>query len=158
MSRIKQWAVMAVILSGISGSLLADETEKRLELTRTALLDNRKAVVTENMQLTAAESKAFWPLYNEYRSARNKVGDRTLKLIRTYAEHYNQNTMTDEIASTLMREWLSIENAELKLKKKYVKKFERVLPPKKLVRYFQIENKLDAMVDAQLAAEIPLVE
>ena len=85
----------------------------------------------------------------------NKINDRKVKLIMDYAKNYGN--ISDTMAKDMLKEFFDIQNATLKLKKKYVKKFENVLPPKKVFRYFQTENKLDALINIQLASEIPLM-
>ncbi len=126
------------------------------EMIRTVIRAERKAVVANNLQLSGEESQAFWPVYNDYINALTKVNDRRLKLITDYAANYE--TLTDEQAKSLLTESLDIESAELKLKRKYVPRFEKVLPAKKVARFYQIQNKLDAITDVDLAKKIPLVQ
>ena len=109
-----------------------------------------------NLELTDAESKAFWPVYDEYWVQMKKIGDREVVLIEDFAKHYNYESLTDEKAEEMLKELLSIMKDENKLKKKYVKKFMKVLPAKKVLRYYQIENKMDAVINFDLAATIPL--
>ena len=45
-----------------------------------------------------------------------------------------------------------------KLEKSYYKKFKKILPAGKAAKFFQVENKIETMIDAQLALEIPLIE
>jgi hypothetical protein len=83
-----------------------------------------------------------------------KVGDRVSKLLVDYAGQYD--TLTDEQARKIMKEWLSIENAKMSVKSKYVSKFQKILPARKTMRFFQADNKLDAVINAQLASVVPL--
>ena len=127
-----------------------------IEVTRAVIKAERRAIVSMNLELTDAESKAFWPVYDEYWVQMKKIGDREVLLIEDFAKHYNYESLTDEKAETMIKELLSIMKEENKLKKKYVKKFMKVLPAKKVLRYYQIENKLDAVINFDLAATIPL--
>ena len=127
-----------------------------IEVTRAAIKAERRAIVSMNLELTDAESKAFWPVYDEYWVQMKKIGDREVVLIEGFAKHYNYESLTDEKAEETIKEFLSIMKDENKLKKKYVKKFMKVLPAKKVLRYYQIENKLDAVINFDLAATIPL--
>ena len=106
------------------------------------------------MDLTPSEMQHFWPLYRQYRSEAMKVGDRIVTLITTYADNY-QN-MTDKVADKLLTDFVSIEQERARLKAHYLPKFKKVLPPKKVARFYQIENKLDTTILAELAQEIPL--
>src|SRR5262245_48074682 len=125
-----------------------------IALTRASIQLRRQAIVTSVMDLTPAESQAFWPLYREYRVEMAKVGDRTSKLLVDYAGQYD--TLTDDQAKKIMKEWLSIENAKTSVKSKYVSRFQKILPARKVMRFFQADNKLDAVVNAQLASVVPL--
>ena len=108
------------------------------------------------MELTTEEAKGFWPVYDGYWKEENKLIGRTVNLITFYAD--NWGSVTDEKAEAMLKEWFSIEQAELNLKKKYLGKFKRVLPEKKVMRYFQVENKLDAIINLELARGIPLAQ
>lgn len=120
------------------------------------ILEDRKAIVEENLALTSAEAKGFWPVYEEYRGAREALSERSAKLIETYAEHYE--TMNDDKAKALLTEWLDIERDETTLRDAYAAKVGMVLPPRKTLRFFQIENKLDAIMALDVTLRIPLVE
>jgi hypothetical protein len=116
---------------------------------------NRQAVVAANLPLTDGEALAFWPVYKEYRAEVEKVADRVAKLIVAYASNYE--SMTDEKADAFFKESVGIERDKLTVREKYVPKVRAVLPGQKAARFFQIENKLDAIVNVSLAQEIPLV-
>jgi hypothetical protein len=127
-----------------------------IEAARSILQTERKILIMREMSLTPAEADAFWPLYDEYVVARRELGDKRLGVITDYAANYQ--TMTNEMARDLADRSLKWESDVLKLKKKYVKKFRKVLPDTKVVRYFQLENKLDAIINFDLASQIPLME
>ena len=125
-----------------------------LELTRASIQLRRQAIVTAVMDLTPKEAEAFWPLYREYRLEMGKVGDRGSKLLVQYSEHYD--TLTDAQANKIMNEWLGIEKAKTGVKSKYVSRFQKIMPARKVMRFFQADNKLDAMLLAELASVVPL--
>jgi hypothetical protein len=125
-----------------------------LALTRASIQLRRQAIVTAVMDLAPKEAEAFWPLYREYRMEMAKVGDRASKLLVQYTEQYDN--LTDEQAKNIMKEWLSVEKAKTGVKSKYVSRFEKILPARKVMRFFQADNKLDAVINAQLAQIVPL--
>ena len=129
-----------------------------MEILRQKIKADKKLIVASNMQLTEAEAKKFWPIYDAYQSDLSKINQRLGKLIVEYAEVYNQGAVPDAKAKKLLDEALSIEDAELKLKRSYVPKLEKALPEMKVARYIQIENKIRAIIKYELAAEVPLVE
>jgi hypothetical protein len=127
-----------------------------IEAARTLVQTERKILIMREMTLTNDEASAFWPLYDEYNLEVKKIGDLKVKVITDYAVNYNK--MTDELAKELLNESIKYEEQMIKLKKKYVKKFRKILPETKVVRYFQLENKLNAIVNFRTAGQIPLME
>jgi len=132
----------------------AEKMREEIRLTREMINNERQALVTQAMDLTPSEMQHFWPLYREYRLAALKVGDRIAAMITTYADNY-QN-LTDPVADKLLTEFVRIEEQRARLKAQYLPKFKKVLSPKKVARFYQIENKLDTVLLAELAEAIPL--
>jgi hypothetical protein len=135
---------------------LSEEFGTDIEAARTIMSTERKILIMREMNFTPQEAEAFWPLYDEYVLARRPIGDMRVKVITDYAATYQ--TMTNEKARKLADESMDYETKKLKLKKKYIKKFRKVLSDIKVVRYFQLESKLDAIIDFDLASQIPLME
>ncbi len=118
---------------------------------------DKKLVVAANMDLSEAEAKGFWPIYEAYQKDLQAVNDRLSKMIVAYADAYNKNTLTDAQATLLANEALSVDHDELTLRKTYAAKLVGVIPAKKVARYLQIENKIRAAIRYDLAKGIPLV-
>ena len=116
---------------------------------------DRQAVVAANLPLTEGEARAFWPVYKEYRARMEKLGERTAALVVAYATNFE--TMTDTKADAFFKDSLAIERDRVTTREAFVPKIRAVLPGTKAARFFQIENKLDAIVNVSLASEIPLV-
>lgn len=129
-----------------------------MQILRDKVKADKKLVVALNMELTEAEGKAFWPVYEDYQKDLEKLNQRTATLIRNYADEYTANTLTDEKAGKLVDEMIAIEKAEADLKKSYVPKLGKALSMKKVARYLQIENKIRVLVKVELADAIPLAE
>ena len=127
-----------------------------IELSRAQIQAERQAIVNRAMELTDSESTAFWPLYREFRTKMAEVTDRQVAVIKEYAASYN--SMTDDQADHLMSDYQDFQKDKLKLEKDYVKKFKKILPTRKVARYFQLEHKLDAIIDYDLARTIPLLQ
>jgi hypothetical protein len=117
---------------------------------------DKKLFIAENMQLTEAEAKTFWPIYEQYQDELFLLRARTLIMINDYAAAYEQ--MTNETAKRLLDEYMTIESLGLKLRQTYLPKFREGLPDVKVVRYYQIENKINAALVYGLAAKIPLIK
>lgn len=118
---------------------------------------DKKLVVAANMDLSDAEGKAFWPIYEAYQKDLQAINDRLGRTILAYADAYNRNALTDETAKRLTNEALVIDQDEITLRKTYAARLDRVLPGKKVARYLQIENKIRAAIRYDLATGIPLV-
>jgi enoyl-CoA hydratase/carnithine racemase len=121
---------------------------------RADLQAERTKLVAANLQLTEPEAAKFWPLYNEYRVKHSQLDDRAIALVDDFAANYE--SLSDEKAKDLLKRQLELEDDRLKLRRSYVGKFEKVVPPKKVARYYQIERKLDAAVAYEAAKSIPL--
>ena len=132
--------------------------DSNMEILRQKIKADKKLVVAANMQLTEAEAKKFWPVYEAYQQDLQKLNKRLGQLIVDYAQAYNKGPVPDATAKKLLDEALAIEDAEVKLKRSYVPKLEKALPEMKIARYIQIENKIRAVINYELAAKIPLVE
>jgi len=146
---------VTVLYSFISSPLLGQSTADAIELTRAIVQAERQAIVAQTMQLTEQEGNAFWPIYRQYRGELAQVGDRWLKLIKSYAEHYEN--LSDELAQQILTEHFNIERANLDIRVKYIPRFKEMLSPVKVARFYQIENKLDAVVDYDIAEAVPLI-
>jgi hypothetical protein len=132
------------------------DLEPAIQMLRQEVGKDRREIVKANMLLTNSEAARFWPLYDQYRNEMHKVGDRRLKVITDYAA--NRDSMSEDEANKLAREWLDAEKERVNIKEEYLKKFQKEgLSARTTARFFQIDQKLDAAVDAALAARIPLI-
>jgi len=129
--------------------------ENEIEAARKQMITERKLVIAGELALTPEESKAFWPVYSEYAEKRRVIGDDEVRLIAEFADNY-QN-MSDDMADRMLKESLDIRSRALKLQQQYVRRFKKVLPSIKVAKLYQVESKLDAVMDYQLASTIPMI-
>ena len=155
---MKLFTLTVLILGCFFSAPLFAQTNADFAKIREAMQKEKDAIVAGEMKLSESEGKTFWPLYKEYQEALAKIQDRSFKLIAGYAQEREKDTFTDEKAKALLEEYLDIEREKLWAKKAYVEKFAKILPPKKVVRYFQLENKVSAMVDYQIIQGVPLAK
>lgn len=149
--------ILLTLVAALALPALAQDTSN-MEILRQKVKADKKLLVAQNMQLTEAEGKAFWPVYEAYQNDLQKLNQRLGKTIADYADAYNKGPVAGETAKRLLNETLAIEEAEVKLKRSYVPKLEKVLPGMKVARYVQIENKIRAVIRYELAGAIPLVQ
>ena len=150
--------VVCFVVVGICAAkdATAVNREDAIALARTYTQAQRQTVVAVNLQLTSEESTAFWPVYNAYQAALEPLRDRLVKLIVSYSDKFD--TLSDADAKAMLEELLNIQETEGKVRREFMPQFEAVLPMKKVVRFYQIDNKINAEIRYQLSLEIPLLE
>jgi hypothetical protein len=136
-----------------------EAAQMNMEILKEKIKADKKLVVATNMNLTDAEAKNFWPLYDGYQKELEQINQRLITTIRGYADAYNtgKGEISDDQAKKLFGEALAVEESEVKLRQSYAAKLGKVLPARKVARYLQIENKIRAIVKFELAGQIPLV-
>jgi len=142
----------------VSPVVSQDKQADNMKILLAKIKADKKLLVAANMDLTESEAKAFWPVYDAYQKNLKAINKRIAKLVDSYAADYQANTVTDEKAKKLTAEYVDIQKAEANLQASFVPKLSKVLPAKKVIRYLQIENKIRAVINYELAAEIPLVD
>lgn len=131
------------------------EVEKDLMLMRRNLRAEKKQLIALNLSLTETEATKFWPVYDEYAAAMAKVNDDFYSVIKDYAA--NQKTLTDAQASSMINRWAAIQVQQAQTRQKYIPIVEKVIPSRKAALFFQIDRRLYALMDLQVASQIPLV-
>jgi len=146
--------LVAIAAFAIAAPAFAQETTQ--QINKAAIEAQKKAIVANNLPLTDEEEKAFWPVYEEYQKALEAQMKEEGQLIESYAEAYGN--LDDAKAKELLDGWMKNQESAVQLRQDYLPKFEKVLPATKVIRYYQIENKIDAIVDFEVAAVIPLAQ
>ena len=131
-------------------------SDKDIELLRADLRTQRKQIMAQNMTLTADEATKFWPIFDQYRQAAIKPNDERWAVIKDYATNYD--TMTDEQAQEYIRRETEVDQQLLALRMKYVPVFEKAISPKKTALWYQIDRRIDVLINLQFSALIPMVD
>jgi hypothetical protein len=149
--------IAAVLVSLVGGVAVAqDKPAESVEALRDKLRADKRSVVTTMLELTDKEAAAFWPVYNAYQGDMIAHYDRIAKLLDTYGGAFK--SMNDATANQLLGEFMAVQTSYLAIVTNYRPRFERVLPPRKVARLYQLENKIRALVDYEIAREIPLIK
>lgn len=156
--------LLAPVLANAQGAAIAQpvtqptdvEIMQAAQEARAIVAADRRELVKAALGLTEAEATAFWPLYDRYMADLGKARDLRIQLILDFAGSYD--SMTDAKAGKLIDDALKYERQALDVRTKYMKEARKVLPATKAARFYQIENKLDAIGDFVLADEIPLMK
>ncbi len=157
---IALFAFLVFAFSSLGPSYALEQSglkEEGKELTMAIILHKRKLIVAQNIALDKGEEKAFWGLYDQYQKDIKKLGKKRIALIEEYAKAYKSNSLTDIQALMLLNAHLLNEKMRSRKLNDYIQKFKEIIPPKKAVRLFQVENKMNAIINYELAAQIPLV-
>ncbi|MDH5316379.1 MAG: hypothetical protein OEW44_07850 [Gemmatimonadota bacterium] len=154
---MKPAVLLAAVLSlGLAtGAAAQQEPSANMKIVAEKIRADKKLLVAANMDLTEAEAAKFWPMYDAFQVELGKLAKRTATLIQDYAGHYDN--MTDPVADKLLTEMIAIDKDRADLMVAYRPKFAATVTAAKVARYYQIENKIRAIIDYQLADAIPLV-
>jgi hypothetical protein len=129
-------------------------TDEDIALLRQDLRAMKMQVIGQNMSLSDTEAQKFWPLYNHYVRDLQEVNNQKYALLKQYAEMWA--TMTDQDALIYVRNWLEADGQAQALRLKYVPVVSQVLPGKKAATFFQLDRRLNMIIDLQLFSQIPL--
>lgn len=135
-----------------------EQAASNMDILRDKIKADKKLLIAENLGLTESEAPKFWPVYEEYQKELATINEKLGRTVEAYANEYNAMTLTDEKAKALMNEALAVDEAELMLRRTYLDRLDGIVPAMKAVRYLQMENKIRALIEFDLAANIPLVE
>jgi hypothetical protein len=133
---------------------IAQQERDEIEVLRSQIGADRQALVAANMQLSEKQGEGFWPLYREFHMEKDVLMDRRVKILTEFRDDYMG--MTAEQAEQILVDALKLEKDLYKLKESYRKKFQKVLAPRATLRFYQIENKLDTVINFSIASVVPL--
>ena len=130
-------------------------TDDDITMLRKDIQNSKDEIITEKMKFSKSESDAFWPLYKEYSGKQHAIGETRLAILTEYAQ--NLDKMSGGKAHDLTVRIMNVEEDSLALKRKYLPRFENVLGETRAAKFFQIDSRLSALVNLQLASEAPLI-
>jgi hypothetical protein len=137
-------------------NVFAQDIDSYIELLKSDVKTNRKAIITEVMVFTEKESEAFWPIYNEFEYEASKLSDNRISNIKDFAANYD--SLTDAKADELIKNSFNFLEDRLSLNKKYYDKFAKVLTPTVAAKYMQLEHQIQLVLDLSIAANLPLMK
>jgi hypothetical protein len=131
-------------------------TQAYIRLLRTDLNTRKEQIVKETMQLDDKQARVFWPIYRDYAADLDKLGDEKLAIIQDYATNFM--TMTNEKADELAKRVMALDDQRIALRRKYYELMKQSLPAILVVRFFQVENQIQLLVDLKIASNLPIIE
>ena len=153
---MKKALMLTVLMIATAFGATAQSNVSSIRTTRSAVEAERKALIATNLGLSAEHTDVFWPLYMEYRAAVDAIGDDKVDFYERFFSSYE--TLTDSEALALLDEHFEFKQRYLDVQKTHAEIMRKALPGKVVTRFFQIENKMDIMVDSQLTGEFPLIK
>ena len=127
-----------------------------LQAMQQAARKDKRALVAEKLQLTPAEAKKFWPIYDQLQMDLQNVNRARNLALETLVSR--DKPVSDAYAKQIVGDLMSAEEQEVKAMRKAVNGSMKALPPRKAARYLQIENKLRAAQDYEIAVVFPLAQ
>ncbi len=149
---MKKIILMVFVLS----VMLYAQPTTYIDVLKSDVKMQRRALITEAMGLNEEQSDKFWEIYKEYEVETDKLFERELELFKEYAEAYK--VMTDEMADVLMNKAMDINQAELDIHKKYYEVFKKELSAQTGAKFRMIDNRINLMINLQIAAAVPVME
>jgi hypothetical protein len=130
--------------------------DQDIDLLRKDIRSKKKQLIAANLKLSDAEATKFWPVYDQYTADLVKINNEKYSLIKDYADTWG--TMTDGQAESLTKRALAVDEQVAQLRTRYVPIFLKVLPGTKTATFFQLDRRIQAMIDLQLSSQFPLVQ
>jgi hypothetical protein len=155
--RILLVGVLAIIPLFAPGRGLAQDqqtgVDSSIESLRADMRADKVQIITQAMKFSDKDAAVFWPIYKKYAYDLSTLNDQRVQLIKEYSEKYP--TMNDADAKAMADKMFKYESQRIDFKKKYFKEFNKALPALTVVKFFQLENRLDLLVDVALASQLP---
>lgn len=131
-------------------------TDEDIHLMRKDIRSQRKQIIAANLKLTDAEAEKFWPVYEQYISDLVNINGTKYALIKRYVETGGALTDTEAEAST--SQWVGVDQSVAELRKRYIPIFRKVLSPKNTALFYQLDRRVQLLIDLQLASSLPMIE
>lgn len=148
--------LLVAALAVLAATTVLAQQDRSMGLTRAVIQSERRAIVEAAVKPAPNQAEAFWKVYWEYRGQVSALGDRMVALIEEFAKA--EASLNDQQAERMTAESLAIQKEAAELKERYTRKLKDILLPKQIARWVQVENKLDAVINYEIAAAIPLDE
>jgi len=160
MSHLMHRAITVVLLLAAVPAFAQEAADigGKIRETQALVAKEFRQIIREEMMLTDAESKEFWPLYERYSAEKRVINEPYFAGLIEYVDRYYNGDFRDEHAERLMNIYFEVNQGVLRKRQEYVKKFGKVMSSIKVMRFFQLENKVQAEVNAALAVIIPLAD
>lgn len=156
------WICVSVLLMAVASAAQESgqtvSAQSQIDQGREMIRQGRLDMVRSELVLNKKEAAGFWPIYSMYRTETDGIQDRYAAMVAEYLRRYDQANLTEAYGDELIATFFGIKRELLDVQEKYLPQFRDVLPALKVARLFQLENKINAEIDAQMAPMIPLID
>ncbi len=146
----------------IPGGVVESEAEtvfadtEQFDMLWSALQNDKQILLSQAIALTNEESNAFWPVFEAFQNDLKKLAQGNFNLLAIYIS--KQGVLSGDEAGNMLSEYLDLEEKRIALKKSFFEKFKKILPQKKMMQYYQLENKIEATLKFEMAINTPVVK
>lgn len=157
MKRIALAALFAVAAMTAPIAFAQDKTADvtDMQALRAAAKSDKHALVASTLNLTDIEAKRFWPIYDTYQRNLDLTSRRRVVALEGLLSR--DASMTNLAARNVITELMAVDEAETRSRHTLRNRLMRALPPIKAARYLQLEDKLQAIRDYDVASTVPLI-
>ncbi len=153
---MKKLLFIIIALLSVNSAVYGDGIDSYINILRSDVRTQKRAIIKNAMDFTKEESTAFWPEQKNYELELNKLSDERMELINYYVDNYD--IMTDKKANVVVNKSFKLEEKRTKLKKKYFKKLKKVIPSTKAAAFIQLETQIERMIGLQISSQLPLIK
>jgi len=130
-----------------------DSIDSAIEVARAQMQADKATILTATMNFSDKDGAAFWPIYRQYEHERSVLDDGRVAVIKEYTQNYPN--LSDSEAKAMAERMFEYDSRLAALKRKYFKKFNKALPALTVTKFFQLDRRIDLLVDMQLEASLP---
>ena len=146
--------LLTLLLCSYSFGQIESFDSEYIKILKKGVQEDSKNLVAANLTLTDEQAKIFWPLYDEYDAEYDKMVDERVDIIKKYMmEYYGMDT---EAGKDLINRSIDLKKRAVDLQEKYIDKMMEVLPISVVGRFFQIDNRISALIDIARMSNLPL--
>lgn len=131
-------------------------TDEDIEMMRKDIRSQRKQIIAANMKLTDVEAEKFWPIYDQYVSDLVAINGKKYALIKQYVQ--SGGALSDAESEKAVQQWVDVDESVALLRRKYIPSFRKVLSPKNTALFYQLDRRVQLLIDLQLASSLPLIQ
>lgn len=148
--------LMGAFLLAVAPFTPAQQADDDLDAMKMQIQANRRALIAENLMLDESESEGFWRVYAAFHAERDVLVDRRIELLREFRDNFDG--ISEQQSTQMLDEYFKLQEAFLSLRKDYLDEFRDVLSGKNTLRYYQIESKMDSIIEYDLSQIVPLAQ